>query len=114
MVQSTLLDLHGTESYSRCEHQLSVLLAGTRDAVVELEQKIEFQLTRIDSTNAQKQAKVASLSWLKAAHEIERMRSRIANARANLNTGLLAVNVQIRSVVTWPDSSLLLTILELG
>jgi hypothetical protein len=52
LVQSTLLDINGTETYIRCKDELTVLLSNTREAVLQLQKTIEFSLKSHDSVDA--------------------------------------------------------------
>jgi hypothetical protein len=48
LVQSALLEINGTETYIRCKDELTVLLSNTREAVLQLDEKIEFSLKSHD------------------------------------------------------------------
>jgi hypothetical protein len=96
IVQSSIRHFQGSEAYEECGEALCGLLAEAKEAALELQSKIEYQLRRGVEVDQHGFPKVSRMTWLRSAGKIEDLRVKIRNARGNLSTGLQAINVHIR------------------
>ena len=96
IVHTALRRFQGTLAYQGSGDALCTLLAPVQDSVLELQSKIEYQLKRSDELDKNGLPKVSRTAWLRSNGEIQRLREKIRDARANLLTGLATVNLQIR------------------
>lgn len=99
MTQMSIRRISHTKEYHDCEEALTVLLLAMQKSVLDLETKINNQLVRRDGGFDQNGfPKVAKVEWLRSGGQIKKMRQKIRDARGNLETGLAAMNLQIRYV----------------
>ena len=96
IVQSSIRHFQGSDAYGECGEALCSLLTEAKQAVLELQSTIEYQLRRGIDVDRNGRPKVSRVTWLRSAGKVEDLRARIRNARGNLSTGLQVVDVHLR------------------
>jgi hypothetical protein len=96
IIQSSLRHVQGSEAYEEYGQALCNLLTEAKQAVLELECTIEYQLRRGVEVDQNGLPKVSRMTWMRSAGKIEELRMKIKNSRGNLSTGLQAISLHIR------------------
>ena len=95
IVQSSLRHIQGSDIYQEHGEALCNLLSNAKEAALELQCKIEYELKRGVEIDQNGLPKVSRTAWLRSSGEIEKLRQRINNARTNLSTGLQAIDLRL-------------------
>lgn len=95
IIQSSLRHVEGSRAYAEYGEALISLLEQAKEAVLELDSTIEYQLRRGIEVDQDGLPKVSRMMWMRSAGKIEDLRTRIRNSRDNLSTGIQALNLDI-------------------
>ena len=77
------------------KESLLSLLEPVRNAVLDLDKLVQYQLTHAYELDQQGHPRVSKAGWLKASPRIEQIRQRIRDARGNLEAGLSAQSLSV-------------------
>ena len=96
IVQSSIRQVQQSNAYEDLREPLCHLLTRTKEAVLDLETTIEYELRHGVDMDRNGLPKVSRTAWLRQSAKTEKLRTNIRDTRDNLSVGLQAINIHLR------------------